>query len=166
MAKSITIGVGMKKHQEVQIRNVILGIGLLSTLSISNSLAEELGQAANSIFAKLKLPPQQPAAPLMPQGPGLVLPSELMAPAEASIPQGPMPTMPPGPPPVVPPEFMPAPSPTSASANIPEAPEFSQPPTVTLDADGSGIPPNNLGLEAPTETENQSTDAGNASGAS
>ena len=108
----------MKKPSIIGIR--ILMTASLAVCSISSAMGDDLNNAANTMFGKLKLNPQ-------------------LAQPQPNMPQSPM-TMPPMP--VVPPELMPPPPASFAVPPefMPEAIKASNPSAVTIPAVSQGAP--------------------------
>ncbi len=134
-------------------------VGLLSTMSISNVLADDLDTAAAAVFQKLKFA-QQPAAPVpAPQAPAPMAPSNPVMPqSPASVALQALTSTP-----------TPLAMPQPPAAPAPQEQEAGPPATITLEADGSGIPPDSLGdlaaggeLDASAGMGNEGTDDGSA----
>ena len=160
----------MQHDMKLWIRPLAL-VGLLSTISINNVMADDLQTAATAVFGKLKLPPQGPVPsgalqapipsnPVVPQS----SPSAALQALTPTDPSGPV--MPQSPASLALQALTPMSPPPPPMPEPPAAPALEQdatsPRTVTLDADGSGIPPDSLGSLA--GTGDGGTDNGSADG--
>ena len=129
----------MQQYQKSFIKHIIISVTLLSTMGISNAMADNVEEAAAKVLQGFKFAKPQPA---------------VQAPAPAAMPVAQAPA--------VPVEAPPPTTPEAPAAPATDAQEATPPETLTLEADGSGIPADLVGgeLEASAGTGDEGTGNG------
>lgn len=149
----------MQQYQKSFIKHIIISVTLLSTMGISNAMADNVEEAAAKVLQGFKFAKPQPA---------------VQAPAPAAMPAAPVQAITPQPTPAtatptpvaqapaVPVEAPPPTTPEVPAAPATDAQEATPPETLTLEADGSGIPADLVGgeLEASSGTGDEGTGNG------